>query len=102
MYYLSDIGDTFFGGSGHFLTQITGPSTLINLFLSNSIVVAGIILLFIIVFAGIQIIGAGGNPQKMQGAMKLLTYGIAGFLIVFATFFIIRIIERITGVDILQ
>lgn len=62
---------------------------------------AGIFLLFIIIFAGYQIIGAGGNPQKLQGAAKYLTFGIIGFLLVFAAFFIIRIIEAMTGLAIL-
>ncbi len=102
MNYLAgtDIGTSFLG-SGHFLTQLTGVGKLVSLFLSNSILVAGIILLFIIIFAGYGIIGAGGNAQKVQASMKLLTYGVAGFLLVFATYFILRIIQALTGVDIL-
>lgn len=99
-YLAQDIGSTFLG-PGHFLTVNTGPSTLIGLFLSNTLILAGVILLFIVIFSGYTFISAGGNAQKVQGAGKLLTYGIAGFLLVFATFFIIRIVESITGVPIL-
>lgn len=98
----STIGETFLGTGSHPLNQLTGPSALISILLSNSIVIAGVILLFIFIFAGYSYIGAGGNPQKVQAATKYLTYGVAGFLLVFATFFIIRIIESITGVSILQ
>jgi hypothetical protein len=96
----TDIG-TCFLGPNHFLSQISGGSTLISLFLSNSIVIAGVILIFILVFSGYSFIGAGGNPQKVQAAAKMATYGIAGFLLVFATYFIIKIIESITALNIL-
>ena len=102
MNLLSDIGGTFFNTPNHAFSNITGASTLVSLFLSNAIIIAGVILLFIIIFAGYGIIGAGGNPQKVAASMKLLTYGVAGFLLIFATFFIIRIIEGITGFGILQ
>jgi hypothetical protein len=97
-----DFGDKFFGQPGHFLTKITGPSTLVSLFLSNSLIVGGVILLFIIIFAGYGIIGAGGNPQKVAAAMKLLTYGIAGFLLIFAAYFIVTIIQTLTGTNLVQ
>lgn len=86
-YLAAQIGDTFFNQPGHFLTQLSGPSTLVSLFLSNSLVIAGIILTFILVLAGISFIGAGGNPQKVQAATKLATYGILGFLVVFWSIF---------------
>lgn len=100
-YLAANIGNSFFGG-GHFLTQRAGLGQLVSIFLSNSIIIAGVILLFIIVFAGISIVGGAGNPQKVQGAMKLITYGVGGFLLVFATYFIIKLIETMTGVPILQ
>lgn len=96
-----DIGTSFFNVPNHPLSNITGTSTLVSLFLSNSIIIAGVILLFIVIFAGYGVISAGGNPQKVAAAMKLLTYGIAGFLLIFATFFIIRIVEAVTSTQIL-
>ena len=97
-----DFGANFFNNPNHPLAQITGPSTLVSLFLSNSIIIAGVILLFTIVFAGYGIVGAGGNPQKVAASMKLLTYGIAGFLLIFAAYFIVLIIQTITGTNIVQ
>lgn len=98
----AEFGDKFFNQSGHFLTKITGPSTLVSLFLSNSIIIAGVILLFIIIFAGYGIVGAGGNPQKVAASMKLITYGVAGFLLIFAAYFIVTIIQTLTGTNLIQ
>ena len=97
-----DFGANFFNNPNHPLAQITGPSTLVSLFLSNSIIIAGVILLFTIVFAGYGIVGAGGNPQKVAASTKLLTYGIAGFLLIFAAYFIVTIIQTVTGTNLIQ
>jgi hypothetical protein len=97
----ANFGATLFNNPSHFLTKPTGVGILVSLFLKNSLVIAGILLIFFIVFAGIQLVGAGGNPQKVQAATKLLTYGVAGFLLVFASYFIIGIIETMTGTTIL-
>ncbi len=98
----ANIGGSFFKNDpNHFLTKITGLGTLVSLFLSNSILVAGILLLFLIIITGYLVIGAGGDPQKLQIAMKTITYALSGFLLIFATYFIIRIVEAMTGLFIL-
>jgi hypothetical protein len=96
-----NLGNSLFGGP-HFLTDKSGVGTLTSIFLSNSIIIAGVILIFLLIFAGISVVGGAGNPQKVQAAMKLATYGVGGFLLVFATYFIIKIIEQMTGLSILQ
>lgn len=101
MNYIADIG-THFLGSSHFLTKLSGGGQLVSLFLSNSIIIAGIILLFIIVFSGYSIINAHGDPQKMKATMHSVTWAVVGFLIVFATYFIIQIIGSVTGITITQ
>jgi hypothetical protein len=95
-----DLGKRLFGRTDHFLNNEQGLGTLVSVFLSNATVAAGIILVFIIIFTGYGMISAGGDKQKFQNSSKLITYGIAGFLIVFAAFLIVRVIEAITAVPI--
>ncbi len=96
-----DIGRAFFGEDNHFLSQFSDIGTLVSILLSNAIVVAGIILVFIIVFAGINMISGSGDAQKVDQAKQVLTAGIIGFIVVVLAFFIVRLVESSLGVSIL-
>ena len=79
-------------------------STLISLILSNALVLAGIILLFLLIFGGLTfIMGAGASDaKKTQQGQQAVTSALVGFAIVFLSYFIIQIIEVLTGLDILN
>lgn len=81
----------------------TGGKTigdLISLGLKISFVVAGLILLFFIIIGGISIIaGAGGNdPEKAKKGQQAVTSALIGFVIIFVAYWIVRLIEVITGI----
>jgi hypothetical protein len=78
------------------------PAVLLSLIIKNIYVVAGVILFFFILAGGLGIILNAGNPEKQKQGSKTITSAIAGFAILFASFWIIRIIELITGVKILN
>ena len=96
-----NIGESFFGPSGSFLTQLTGVGTLASVLLSNAIIIAGIVLIFLLIFAGIQIVSGSGDPQKIDQAKQIITAGIIGFILVVAAFFIVRLVESSLGLSIL-
>jgi hypothetical protein len=89
---------------------ISGPSQfqtiggLISTILPNLYVAAGLILLFFLIFGGVMVIlGAGkGESQQAEQGKKIVTRTLIGFLIIFLSYWIIRIIEIITGVKILS
>lgn len=60
---------------------------------------AGAAAVIIIIFSGIKLITSSGDPQKMQGAKKTLTYGIVGLLVVLFAGFIVLFIGNITNVN---
>lgn len=95
-----NIGEYFFGG-GHFLRSLPGLGTLVSVFTSNAIVIAGVVFLFLLVFAGIRFISAGGDPQKIAQAWQVITYAIIGFIIVIASYLIVRVVEAVLGLSIL-
>ncbi len=99
-----NIGDVFFGrnGGGGFLTEITDLGKLVSIIASNAIIIAGIILLFLFVFAGFQMITGAGDAQKQQQATQIMTAGVIGFILVIAAYFIVRIIESSLGIRILS
>jgi hypothetical protein len=96
-----DIGEAFFGESGHFLTELTGIGMLVSVFVSNAIVVAGIVLLFLLIFGGIGMMaGAGGkNPQKLAQGRQAVTAAVIGFIIIITAYWIVWIIGRTMGFD---
>jgi len=80
------------------------PGALISVILKNAYTLAGILLLVLLIFGGFSIImGAGGSdPKKAAAGKKAITSAAIGFLIVFASYWIIKIVEYITGVHILN
>lgn len=53
---------------------------------------AVIVVIFILVWSGIQWITSGGDKQKLQAARSRLTYAIIGIIIIFLSFFIVSIV----------
>lgn len=100
-----DIGaETPLGGdNGALGLRYSNISQLINPLLKNSLTIAGIIFLALIIFGGIGMIAGAGNndPKKAEQSKKTLTSAIIGFVVVFCAYFIIQIIEALTGVKIL-
>lgn len=60
--------------------------------------IAGTISLFMIIFAGYQLIFSGGEAKTVDGARKTLTFAILGLFLVFLSFMILNIIASVTGV----
>lgn len=74
---------------------------IVSILLNGGLVVAGVIIVFLLVGGGLQMImGAGNNDPKASAAgHQAITWAVIGFIIVFSTFLIIRLIETITGVS---
>src|SRR3989344_3165457 len=94
-----NLGDTFFG-KDFFLQDLTDLGDLISILVSNSIAIAGVILVFLVIFAGITMISGSGDPQKLEQGKNILTAGIIGFIIVVGAFLIVRLLESSLGISI--
>jgi hypothetical protein len=77
-------------------------SDLINVLLPNIYVLAGILLLLLLIIGGIGMIAgtSGGNPEQTAKGGKAVGAALIGFLIIFLSYWIIKIIEVITGINI--
>lgn len=97
-----DIGKSFLG-KGAFLSDVKDIGKLVSIIVSNAIVVAGIILLFLMIFGGISMIAGAGsqNPEQVAKGKQAVTSALIGFIIVFAAYWIVQLIEAITGIQIL-
>lgn len=84
----------------------TGPgnSTLgavVSALLPYVLTAAGLVSFVFILFAGFQFLMSQGNPKQVEEARKKLTEAIIGFIVVFSSYWIIQIVEKILGVSIL-
>ena len=97
-----DIANTFLG-EDHFLSNLTGVGTLVSIFVSNAIVIAGLILLFLLIFGGYSMIAGAGanNPQKIGQGKQAVTAAVIGFILVFIAYWIVRIVGTATGTNLL-
>lgn len=77
-------------------------STFLNLLVPVAFVIAGIILLFLLIGGGFAIISSGGNAKSVESGKNQIMGAIIGFLVIFASFWIIQIIQAITGVRIID
>ena len=92
-------------GTGKNINQTYGSaSVLVTVILKNSIIVASVIFLALLIFGGITfIINAGnGDSKKAEQGKSAITNALIGFAIVLFAYSIITIIEVITGLNILK
>jgi len=69
----------------------------------NAAEFAGIILIILLVIGGFLMISGGGqgNPQKVGQGRQAVTAAAAGFIVIFTAYWIVQIIEVLTGIAIL-
>lgn len=74
------------------------PIVLQNI-INSLIVIAGIVAVFFIVFAGYKFAMSEGDTEKITSARKTLIYAIVGLVFIFLSFVIINVIAKFTGVE---
>lgn len=79
--------------------SIGSISDLINLLLSIMYPIAGVILFFMIVIGGFKWMSSQGEPDKLDSARKYMTNGVVGFVLLALSFFLVRLIAFVFGLD---
>lgn len=92
-----DIGNAFNSPYGRNANFSLGA--LASTAVSLGIVVAGVIMLFFFVGGGFMVVSGAGNndPQAAAKGKQAVTWAIIGFFVIFVAYWVIRIIELITG-----
>lgn len=83
-------------------TEFPTIYTIVSTILPNILIIAGLIMFFIGIGAGFTVISSGANPEKKEKGTAALKGAIIGFVVIFTSFWIIQIIEILTGVKILN
>jgi hypothetical protein len=82
--------------------QYTSTSSLINNILPNVYIAGGIVIFFMILMGGFTVIANAGDSHKMEDGKKTITSAIIGLLVLFGSYWIIQLIQIVTGVSILN
>ncbi len=61
--------------------------------------IAGVILLFVLIWGGYDFMMSQGNAEKVKSAQAKITAGLIGFILLILSFFIVRLIAKIFGLD---
>lgn len=89
-------------GSVFQVRQDLSVGDYVSAFLKASITIAGIIALLLVVFGGIGMIVSAGSAQQQEKGKGATTAGVLGLVLVVSAYWIIQIIQVLTGVDILN
>jgi len=76
------------------------PGKLVNLITSNLFVIAGVIVFLMIIGAGFMFISSDSAKGK-DDSSRIITGAVVGFIVMFSAYWIVQIIQKITGADIL-
>ena len=98
----ADIYTQFFQGHPDSKTLGGSLGRFASSLLPNILIVAGILLLFLIIYGGFQLIILGGqfnSPSQVSKSKSMVTYAFIGFLLVVSAYFILQIVSTVTGVD---
>lgn len=82
-----------------FATKFRSLSDVISKPLPLFLLVAGIIFFFLFIFAGFSFLTSAGSDdaQAKEKWKQILTYGAIGLIIIFGAFWILQIVNFITG-----
>lgn len=76
---------------------------IVHVIIKNAFVLAGIISFLILVFGGFSVImGAGaGDTKQLEKGKQAITGALAGLIIVVTSYWIVQIINKVTGMSLL-
>lgn len=86
--------------TGTFGGEITIGSILTQA-LTYVFFIAGLILLFMLIAGGFQMMTAAGDPEKIKAGQAKATSALIGFVIIFAAYWLMQLIEAVLGFQIL-
>jgi hypothetical protein len=107
MKFLAQLPGVPISGASAFNTPFGTTKTLadlVSLVVRIGFVVSGLLVLFFIVFAGFQIItsAGGNNPEGAKKGQQAASAAVIGFVVVFAAYWIVRLIEFIIRINIIS
>ena len=77
------------------------PGAIVSKALPYAMVIAGLAMLVMLIWGGITLMTAAGNPAKSKEGYGKIQAGLIGFIIVFISYFVAQIVQVVLGVKFL-
>ncbi len=84
-----------------FKLQDKTVGSLFGMLLPYIFVIAGLVVLFMLILGGIQLMTSAGNPDKTKAGFGRITHALIGFLIIFIAYFVAQLVQVMLGVNFL-
>jgi|WetSurSiteA1Bulk_404760.scaffolds.fasta_scaffold59020_3 hypothetical protein len=84
---------------GQFKLQGKSIGDIVSTLIPYFFLVAGILLLINLVMGGLALMLSRGDPKAVQSAQGKITNSLIGFLIVFASYWIVQLVGRVFGIE---
>lgn len=85
---------------------LADPNLSIGLIISKAFtyifVIAGLLLLFLLISGGFQMMFGAADPKGKEAASKKISDAFIGFIIIFVAYWLVQIVEVILGISILK
>ena len=81
-------------------TKFTNVGGIISLAIKYVYVIAGLSLLAMLIYGGVMLMTAAGDPKKADGGYKLISNALIGFFIIFISYWLVKIVEVMLGAQI--
>ena len=79
--------------------RFTDVSSILNIVMPLFIGGAGLVFFITLLIGALTIITAGGNSERFQTGKKRITFSIMGLIMVISSYFIVKLVEIIFGID---
>ncbi|MBU1326588.1 hypothetical protein KKB64_00175 [Patescibacteria group bacterium] len=74
---------------------------LVDVIVRNAFVLAGVMCFVLLVIGGFGVIMGAGDTKKTEQSKQAITGAVVGLIIVITSYWIVQIIEKLTGVPLL-
>lgn len=88
-------GEGFKNSTPKFLVGNTTIGSIVSAAIPWIFTIAGMLLLVYLIFGGLQLMLAQGDPKNTQAAKSHITNALVGFIIVFLAYFIVQLVGSI-------
>ena len=96
-----DLGDALKLKDGTPIRSVfDSPAAIIQVLLPNLFLFSGLIVLGILVFGGFTMVASGGDSKGLEKGRQAIQSALIGFLLIFGAYWIVQIIQIVTGLQI--
>src|SRR3990172_2576637 len=90
------------GRAGFIFSENLTLGQIISSLVPYLFVIAGLLLLLYLIFGGFGLLTSRGDPKAVAAAKERVTFAVAGFVIVFVSYWIVQIVGQILGIEAVQ